>query len=130
MGFLAAGETWSDNQHVNNLTTHSCAERKKFLQLIEMYSQEFDSCIRESKSNFGNRGRLTLLEVFCGPESRLTHQVQQLGFQAQRLGLAQCDLQSREGRLLLFQTLLSSFQRTQNTYGFHPPVVHGRVGQL
>ena len=107
LGFLAAGETWSDNQHVDHLTTHSCAERQKFRQLVELYSQELDSCIRESKPTCGNRGRLTLLEVFCGPESRLTHQVQQLGFQAQRLGLAQCDLQSREGRLLLFQTLLS-----------------------
>ena len=48
-----------------------------------------------------------LFEVFCGPQSQLTHQAQQLGFRSVRFGYAQCDLQTTEGRKLLFRELIA-----------------------
>eukprot|EP00435_Cladocopium_sp_Y103_P041817 s1270_g11.t1 len=50
--------------------------------------------------------RLDLLEVFCGPQSQLTHQSRQMGFKAERMSLMQGDLQTRSGRSLLFAKLV------------------------
>ena len=50
---------------------------------------------------------MDVLEIFCGRHSQLTHQCQQLGYTAERMGYAQGDLQTEAGRLLLFQTLVT-----------------------
>lgn len=46
-----------------------------------------------------------LFEVFCGPDSKLTEQVQNLKGQALRFGLAQGNLQTAEGRRKLFTAI-------------------------
>ena len=46
-----------------------------------------------------------LFEVFCGPNSKLTEQVQSLKGQAMRFGLSQGNLQKPEGRKLLFTAI-------------------------
>ena len=46
-----------------------------------------------------------LAEIFCGPSSMLTHQVQQLGGTAFRFGLEQGDLSTMEGRKSLYRKM-------------------------
>ena len=105
-GFMTAGEPCKECYQYEDLSTHSCAERVRFRQLVEEFSKEFEACQSESQP-MHHRRRLNLLEVFCGPNSQLTTQVRNLGGKAERLGLAQCDLQSPEGRKLLFNMLLN-----------------------
>ena len=75
--------------------------------MIEQYTEELDKVILANSKQSPTACRLNLLEVFCGPKSQLTHQVQQLGFKAERIGLEQCDLQSHDGRNMLFETVVS-----------------------
>ena len=49
--------------------------------------------------------QVDLIEIFCGDDSSLTHQVQMQKGSSIRFGLAQDDLQSTEGRKMLFQSL-------------------------
>ena len=60
----------------------------------------------EIKHSTPSQRKLDVLEVFCGPNSPLTKQCNNLGYYAERLGYAQCDLQSPEGRTMLFKGLL------------------------
>ena len=45
------------------------------------------------------------MEVFCGSNSQLTRQVLAAGLKAERFGLDQGDLLTREGRSLLFERM-------------------------
>ena len=103
---MTAGEPCKECYQCEDLSTHSCAKRVRFRHLVEKFSQELEACQSESQP-VHHRPRLNLLEVFCGPNSQLTTQVRNLGGKAERLGLAQCDLQSTEGRKLLFNMLLN-----------------------
>lgn len=107
LGFITAGETCNDCPQFDHLSKHSCRERQRFQSLVCQYTKELQSVMLEPCRILRSRGQLKLLEVFCGPNSQLTHQVQQLGFRAERMGLAQCDLQQAEGRRLLFQTVVA-----------------------
>ena len=107
LGFITAGETCNDCPQFDHLSKHSCRERQRFQNLVCQYTKELQSVMVEPCRILRSRGQLKLLEVFCGPNSQLTHQVQQLGFRADRMGLAQCDLQQAEGRRLLFQTVVA-----------------------
>lgn len=49
---------------------------------------------------------IQLLEVFCSPDSELTNQTQNLGFQAIRHGMDQGDLSTADGRKTLFQKVV------------------------
>ena len=107
LGMLAAGDPCSSVYHTEGLEHHTCQERRRFVRLVEQYTEELDTVIQANSKQSQTSCRLNLLEVFCGPKSQLTHQVQQLGFKAERMGLEQCDLQSSEGRNMLFETVVS-----------------------
>lgn len=79
-------------------------ERKYFQHMVKKIQHELTTATREHVSK--NTPRCHLFEVFCGPQSQLTHQAQQLGFRSERFGFAQCDLQTSSGRKLLFHELL------------------------
>ena len=77
-------------------------ERSKFLRLVNQYLQE----LRDVQGQMESASTVyDVFEVFCHPQSNLTHQCQQQGFKAMRFSLEQCDLQSFEGRRHLFQIL-------------------------
>ena len=101
-GVMTSGEQCRDCYQCEDLSPHSCAERVRFRHLADKFSKELEACQSESQP-MHHRRRLTLLEVFCGPNSQLTTQVRNLGGKAERLGLAQCDFQSSGGpKLLLY----------------------------
>ena len=106
LGLLAAGDPCESTYHDQKWETHTCREREKFEKLVRQYSNEIDQVIHANSQQSKPSCRLNLLEVFCGPKSQLTHQVQQLGHKAERLGFEQCDLQTMEGRKLLFETVV------------------------
>ena len=106
LGLLAAGDPCESVYHSEHLEKHTCQERRRFVQLILQYSEELDRIIQAKSKQPPTTGRLNLLEVFCGSKSQLTHQVQHLGFKAERIGREQCDLQTPEGRQLLFETVV------------------------
>jgi hypothetical protein len=69
---------------------------------IRLFQKEFDE-IRNQVQPMGRQHDLA--EIFCGPSSMLTHQVQQLGGTAFRFGLEQGDLSTMEGRKSLFRKM-------------------------
>ena len=83
----------------------TCQERSRFHRLIRQFSKELEQVQQQVGESSRKLSRLDLLEVFCGPQSQLTHQAQQLGYRAKRLGLEQCDLDTYNGRQWLFQIL-------------------------
>ena len=87
-----------------------CKERKRFQQLVRQYQSELDSLILAS-GNMIPKKPIELLEVFCSSQSTLTHQCQQMGYRAVRFSPEQGDLQSREGRQLLFEMLIQGIPR-------------------
>lgn len=105
-GFLAAGDISHDCDQHENLSSHSCVERQRFWKLVSKYEKELMSMTAEIKHSTPSQRKLDVLEVFCGPNSQLTKQCNNLGYYAERLGYAQCDLQSPEGRTMLFKGLL------------------------
>ena len=113
-GFLAAGDPSHDCDQHENLSSHSCAERQRFWKLVHKYEKELMSMAAETKTSTISQKRLDVLEVFCGPNSQLTKQCNNLGYNAERLGYAQCDLQNSEGRTMLFKSLLQ--KRPENVW--------------
>ena len=85
LGLLAAGDPCESVYHSENWETHTCRERKRFEQLVRRYSEELDIVVVANSQHAKPSCRLNLLEVFCGPKSQLIHQVEQLGFKAERL---------------------------------------------
>ena len=101
-----AGDISSDCMALETIET--CNERKRFHQLMYQYTQELQSCqanVDHTKQNSRSRVN-TIFEVFCGTNSQLSQQCQQLGMTAVRFSRDRCDLQSSEGRIHLFQELL------------------------
>ena len=101
---MAAGELCQDCPSYD-IAKQTCQERQRCFKLGRQYTEELQQARIQPCPHLRSKGKLTLLEVFCGPQSQLTHQVQQLGFKAERLGFSQCDLQQYEGRKMLFQTV-------------------------
>ena len=101
---LTSADT-GNHDHVNSESPETCRERKLFQRLVHNYSNELQD-IQHASSAKQLPARLDLLEVFCGSRSQLTHQGQMLGFNTKRLGLEQCDLQTKDGRKVLFQSLI------------------------
>ena len=102
---LHAGDIdWDPNDelchHTQDLGSNS--DQQYFRRLIQQYTQELQS---HSTVERNNRDGHVLFEVFCGPTSQLTQQCQNLSRQAQRFSRNRCDLQSREGRSILFEEL-------------------------
>ena len=88
----------------NPFTCESNKERIRFNQLVQQYTNELQAISKNHTMR--HAPRLDLLEVFCGPESQLTHQSQRLGYRALRLSILQGDLQTRSGRETLFIKLM------------------------
>ena len=101
-----AGDVSADCHYSGDFHSEHHHERKRFWKLIQQYTKELSECIQDSQDRETFPPKLTLLEVFCGPNSQLTHQTQQLGYRASRFGLAQGDLQTVSGRSHLFQLLV------------------------
>ena len=72
----------------------------RFRRLVNQYSQELNQ-----HKNFTKSNRHDLFEVFCGSHSQLTQQCRNLEGKAQRFNRDRCDLQSTEGRFILFEEL-------------------------
>ena len=89
-------------------TPETNRERQRFQRLVKQYSDELKEILNE---NIKTSNVHDLFEVFCHPQSSLTHQCQQLGFKAKRFSLEQGDLQSFEGRSHLFRSLEQSSPR-------------------
>ena len=97
---------------MHQLSPETCKERALFHRLVQKYAQELNQVEQNMTRQSG--ARLDILEVFCGSQSQLTHQGQKLGYQAERLGLEQCDLQTWDGRQMLFKTLVQ--ERPKNVW--------------
>ena len=99
-------------------------KENSFKSLLILFPMNLKTC-KERVECSGSK--IDVLEVFCGPQSQLTHQCQQLGYRAVRFGLAEGDLQTEEGRNRLFQVLIK--HRPKHVW-FSQNVVHGVVGQI
>ena len=74
-------------------------ERNRFWYLVQKIEKELE----QSQENTTPMGKpYDLFEVFCGSESKLTEQVQNLKGQSKRFGLDQGNLHTTEGRRHLF----------------------------
>ena len=109
---LSAGDICEDvpNNVVESVERNR--EGKYFQHMIHKIESELQEVVSESSSHGSNRYHL--FEVFCGPQSQLTHQAQQLGFRSARFGYAQCDLQTSTGRKMLLRELVS--KRPENVW--------------
>ena len=101
-------EAFTVHEHVQN------KERKLFFHLIHKFEHELEMLKQTMPTAAVPQPRLDLLEVFCGDDSQLCHQCQQLGYRSQRMGLMQGDLQTIEGRRELLQTLVT--RRPRNVW--------------
>ena len=81
------------------------AMHRRFQQLVQQVSHELE--IIQSQSNRSSTSKADLFEVFCGNQSRLTHQVQHLQGKAIRFSKDRTDLMTPEGRQVLFVELCS-----------------------
>ena len=82
---------------------------RKCHQLVQQFSKELASI---SQSCHQRSAPIQVLEVFCGPQSELTKQVNNLGFKACRHGLSEGDLGTVEGRSVLFTKLIQGQPRS------------------
>ena len=81
---------------------------KKLRELIRRFQKEFDDA---NQSLDRNKTQLDLLEIFAEPQSQLTRQCQALGLHARRLGRSEGDLETSEGRQLVWQHLIQQKPR-------------------
>ena len=99
---LLAGDHDAMEVEGEQIAPETNIERRMFNKWLHQITREFNSCGDDS-------GKLSpaidILEVFCGPNSQLTHQCQQMGHRAMRFGLAEGDLQTAEGRQRLFHVI-------------------------
>ena len=89
----------------SSLAPETCKERVRFHQLVSQYQSELKR-VQNHHTKTRRPKTVEMLEVFCSPQSSLTHQCQQLGYRAVRFSQEQGDLQSSEGRRLLFELML------------------------
>ena len=103
--FLSAGDICGDEETFMVDSEERNKEGRQFHHMIRKIQNELLEISKETPNKSSTHSHL--FEVFCGPQSQLTHQAQQLGFRSDRFGFAQCDLQTSEGRKLLFRELIS-----------------------
>ena len=78
-------------------------EQRKLQELIQMIQEELENA---QKQDSHRRPRLDVLEVFADEGSQLTRQCQAAGMHAERLGRANGDFETPEGRLVIWQHVL------------------------
>ena len=103
--FLSAGDICGDEETLAVVSEERNKEGRHFRHMMRKIQQELLEVSNETPIKASNHSHL--FEVFCGPQSQLSHQAQQLGFHSDRFGFAQCDLQTSDGRKLLFRELIS-----------------------
>ena len=113
-GSVDSCPSWAQSLYAGELEDHATecfaeapetnVERNMFNKLIKQLTHELQACQNTQSST--TTPRCDVLEVFCNPQSQLTHQCIQLGHRAMRFGLAEGDLQTPEGRQKLFQVVL------------------------
>ena len=81
----------------------------KFHKLVQQFTSELKS-ISQSCSQKGTP--IQVLEVFCGPQSELTKQVNNLGYKGVRHGFQEGDLATESGRAVLFTKLIEGQPRS------------------
>ena len=101
-----AGDLSGECFYSGDFTPEVHQERKRLWQLVHQFTSEFEQLIKDHASQTSRSPKLSILEVFCGPNSQLSHQARQLGYRAERCGRAQCDLQSVSGRQYVFQQVI------------------------
>ena len=109
---LSAGDICSDADTFETESVERNREGKYFQHMVQKIHTELQEVLAESLPI--DNSRYHLFEVFCGPQSQLTHQAQQLGFRSARFGYAQCDLQTSSGRKLLLRELIA--KRPENVW--------------
>ena len=109
-----AGDVSADCCYTGNFSTETQTENQRLWKLVAQYTKELDECIQDNQLRQTFSPKISVLEVFCGPNSQLTHQARQLGYRAERCGRAQCDLQSVSGRSYVFQQVL--FRRPKSIW--------------
>ena len=92
----------NDNPDDAEVFTQVHVDQHRVWHQIRLFQKELDE-IRNQVQPMGRQHDLA--EIFCGPSSMLTHQVQQLGGTAFRFGLEQGDLSTMEGRKSLFRKM-------------------------
>ena len=107
---LGAGEISPDREinpdsEESTIPTERCHEGQVFRKLLRQYCKEYEEILQKHLCQKTN-SKAKLFEVFCGPNSQLSHQCQRLGFKSVRFGTEQCDLQTFEGRRFLFEQLM------------------------
>ena len=103
---ITAGDVSADCLVTETSAPETNQERMIFNKLVHRYTQELEDVIRNSTGVNNKQKSLDVLEIFCGPQSQLTHQCQQLKFQAARFGYQQGDLQTEAGRRDMFTQLV------------------------
>ena len=99
--FLAAGDP--DWEYGFKDSPELCRERRAYFSAIKKLNQEFEN-VRRKTPKPSSKGRKC--QLFCGPRSRLTQQVINLGHHACRFALPYTDLMTVEGRQVLFEKLI------------------------
>ena len=104
---IAAGDVDAEADELRNpdRKPQQSAMHRRFQQLVQQISHELE--IIQSQSNRSSTSKADLFEVFCGNQSRLTHQVQHLQGKAVRFSKDRTDLMTSEGRQVLFVELCS-----------------------
>ena len=104
---ITADDVSADCYAAESITPETNHERVLFRKLVHRYTDELET-VRKPCANSRVRP-LDVMEIFCGPQSQLTHQCKQLGFQAERFGYQQGNLQTETGRCDLFHQLVTRF---------------------
>ena len=86
-----------------NRETQPSDMSRRFQKVLKVINQELEDIARQSPKE--HRKSTDLFEVFCGSQSRLTQQVQQLQGTAVRFSKDRTDLMTTEGRQVLFTEL-------------------------
>ena len=110
-----AGDASADCLHtVDDGKIHESKEKQHFWNMVKQFERE----LQQTPMNHHRQDRLDLIEVYCSENSQRTHQCRQLGFKAERFGLAQGDLTTVTGR----QTLFSMFKSRRPRNAWLSPI--------
>ena len=93
---------WMQDAHMAMNAHDPNVFHDELTRLVRKFHKELKSALVNPEGNKSVE-HWDLLEVFCEPQSQLTHQVQQMKGKAMRWGLAQGDLSDEQNRKKFFQ---------------------------
>ena len=93
---LLAGD--GDQDTLGHKFGKQLTERNRYQQLVQKFTDELEACVKQNQTF----RKIHSLEVFSGPHSQLTQQVQNAGLKGERFGYQQGDLTTIEGRRMMF----------------------------